>query len=99
MILSQFDSSLLSFAPSFRNWTMEPKNKEFESSNTLLTTVHNPESVVEIYVDQQREFITEIKHLNYNRVKSYVYPFSEYRNKIRHTRQANAFMLALFRNN
>ena len=43
-----------------------------------VTTIHNPESVVEVYLNKEHTLVTEVKSLNYNRYKNYEYPVSEY---------------------
>lgn len=43
-----------------------------------LTTVHHPESVVEVYLNLERGVVTEIKSLNNNRQKRYEYSVSDY---------------------
>ncbi|NQX92083.1 MAG: hypothetical protein HRT74_08190 [Flavobacteriales bacterium] len=44
----------------------------------LLKIVHNPESVIEVYFDANKQEINEVKCLNYNRCKVYNYTLSEY---------------------
>ena len=51
---------------------------------TLVTTMHNMESVVEVYLDVENRSVTEVKHLNYNRVKAYSYPVDEYLGIVKH---------------
>lgn len=48
-----------------------------------IKTVHNPESVVEIYVNKSLQQVTEVKGLNYNRYKHYKYSIKDYVNKLR----------------
>ena len=43
-------------------------------------TTHNPESVVEVYLDPQKIKVTEMKCLNYNRYKQYNYSLNEFLN-------------------
>ena len=48
------------------------------SQGTLITTFHNLESVVEVYINQNHDKITEFKQLNGNRTKRYEYDLEEY---------------------
>ncbi|MAX79324.1 MAG: hypothetical protein CL843_04005 [Crocinitomicaceae bacterium] len=49
---------------------------------SFVTTIHNPESVVEIYVNEHTNNVIELKRLNYNRYKKYEYPIEEYLSNI-----------------
>lgn len=49
---------------------------------TYITTIHNPESVVEIYLNQQHQRVTEIKSLNGNRTKYYEYALDKYLHQV-----------------
>jgi len=48
-----------------------------------VTTIHNPESVVEVYLDKQNQVVSELKCLNYNRHKAYHYSVEEYMQKVK----------------
>jgi hypothetical protein len=59
-------------------------NTESTLSNTqeeLLTTVHNQNNVVEVYLNNQKETVTELFHLSNHRVKMYEYPIQEYKER------------------
>jgi len=50
-------------------------------SNTqevLLTTIHNQDSVVEVFLNDDRKIITELFHLSGLRVKVYQYELDKY---------------------
>ncbi len=48
------------------------------SQGTLITTIHNLESVVEVYINQNHDKVTEFKQLSGNRTKRYEYEIEEY---------------------
>lgn len=54
-----------------------------ENLGELITTVHNPECVVEIYFDATKREINEVKCLNYNRCKVYNYKLEDYSETIK----------------
>ncbi len=47
----------------------------------LLTTIHNQNNVVEVYLNKQNETISELHHLSNHRVKVYEYKLEEYKQK------------------
>ncbi|MFT6166358.1 MAG: hypothetical protein ACJAV5_001191 [Vicingaceae bacterium] len=47
----------------------------------LLTTVHNQNSVIEVYLNNQKDTVTELYHLSNHRVKVYEYDLEEYKQK------------------
>ncbi len=47
----------------------------------LLTTVHNQNTVVEIYLNKQKKIVMELHHLSNHRVKVYEYTILEYKQK------------------
>ncbi|WP_157454325.1 hypothetical protein [Crocinitomix catalasitica] len=49
----------------------------------FISTVHNPECVVEVYLDRDKDEINELKCLNQNRYKVYNYSITEYAEHIR----------------
>lgn len=65
------------------------------NSNIFVATIHNPESVVEVYIDAGRQRVTEIKYLNYNRVKEYSYPVYQYIEQSKHIGHLNAKLVGL----
>lgn len=58
-------------------------NRNYMSLGKYVTTIHNPESVVEIYLDKKQEIVTEIKNLNCNRSKQYSYSLKDYLQMVR----------------
>jgi len=59
----------------------------------LITTVHNPESVVEIFFDRINERIIEHKSLNYNRKKEYSYDVGEYLKNVKNFKKVDQKVL------
>lgn len=53
-----------------------------ENIGELLKTVHNPESVIEVYYDAAKNEINEVKCLNYNRCKVYNYSLESYKDSL-----------------
>lgn len=43
-----------------------------------VTTFHNPETVVEVYVNREKSVVTELKSLSDNREKKYHYSVDDY---------------------
>ncbi len=62
----------------------KPIINNLEEVNQLehVFTVNNPESVVEIYVDQKADQVVEIKGLTNNRSKTYRYQVGEYLDRV-----------------
>lgn len=46
--------------------------------------INNPESVVEVYLDLDKMEVRELKCLNYNRCKEYIYTVAEYIERFGH---------------
>lgn len=63
------------------------------SRGEYIKTVHNPESVVEIYVNKELQQVTEVKGLNYNRYKEYKYSVKDYLNKLRGFKKVDESLL------
>jgi len=49
-----------------------------------LYTINNPESVIEIFLDTEKQEVREVKCLNYNRCKEYTYSVAEYLERYAH---------------
>ena len=49
-----------------------------------ICVINNPESVTEVYVDNETQKITEKKRLNGNRYKTYTYGVAEYLDMYKH---------------
>ena len=49
-----------------------------------LYTINNPESVIEVFLDEAKGEVREVKCLNYNRCKEYVYAIDEYLERYSH---------------
>ena len=49
----------------------------------FVSTIHNPECVVEVYFDRAKNEVNEVKCLNYNRYKVYNYKFENYSEHIK----------------
>lgn len=64
----------------------------------LITTVHNPESVVEVFFDRLNERIVEHKCLNYNRKKEYLYEVGAYLKNVKNFKKVDQKVLAYLRN-
>tara|TARA_B110000908_G_C10256793_1_gene456130 strand:+ start:527 stop:736 length:210 start_codon:yes stop_codon:yes gene_type:complete len=56
---------------------------EKEALGQFIETIHNMECVVEIYYDQEKNEINELKCLNYNRYKVYNYALADYADSIK----------------
>lgn len=58
------------------------------SANTItespLYTINNPESVIEVFLDAEKQEVKEVKCLNYNRCKEYKYSVEEYLDRYSH---------------
>ncbi|MEM9022113.1 MAG: hypothetical protein AAGB22_00130 [Bacteroidota bacterium] len=48
------------------------------STESHIATLHHPECVVEVYINEERNRITEVKQLNGNRTKHYHYELEAY---------------------
>ncbi len=60
----------------------------------LITTIHNPESVVEVFFDRMNERIVEHKCLNYNRKKEYSYEVGEYLKNVKNFKKVDQKVLS-----
>ena len=47
----------------------------------LLTTIHNQDNVVEVYLNDAEQLITEMIHLSNHRVKLYQFEVSQYKKR------------------
>lgn len=54
------------------------ENNSYSNEPKPLYTINNPESVVEVFLDEEAGLVREVKCLNYNRCKEYTYPVEEY---------------------
>lgn len=67
----------------------------YHNLGEYVTTVHNPESVVEVYVDKKNQIVNELKRLNYNRYKKYKYTVSEYLGRVKGFKGVDQSLLAI----
>ncbi|MEQ9188308.1 MAG: hypothetical protein RLP15_11280 [Cryomorphaceae bacterium] len=57
-------------------------NTELLKNATHIATLNNPESVVEIYLDQQASRVIEVKSLSNNRYKTYRFEIAAYLDRV-----------------
>lgn len=60
------------------------ENTTLHNQPKALYTINNPESVVEIFLDEAAGTVREVKCLNYNRCKEYTYSIEEFLNRYSH---------------
>ncbi len=49
-----------------------------DQQDILITTVHEQESVLEVYLSKGQDLVTELKYLSNNRLSVYQYPLEDY---------------------
>ena len=49
------------------------------AQEVLLTTIHNQNSVVEVYLNDKSKIITELFHLSGHKIRLYQYALEEYK--------------------
>lgn len=59
------------------NFGQQPPNKQ----EILLTTIHNQDHVVEVYLNDAEQRITEMIHLSNHRVKLYQFEVAQYKKR------------------
>lgn len=57
---------------------MEQHHLKFDNQDCLITTVHNIENVIEVYLNPNNKLVTELMHLSDNRIKVYQYELAKY---------------------
>ena len=60
------------------------ENHSLHTDPKALYTINNPESVIEVFLDESEGKVTEVKCLNDNRCKEYTYSVEEYLNRYSH---------------
>ncbi len=60
---------------------MNSSSFQSNTQEVLLTTIHNQDSVVEVYLNDDRKIITELLHLSGLRVKVYQYKLENYKQR------------------
>ncbi|MDA9312507.1 hypothetical protein OAD50_03750 [Vicingaceae bacterium] len=60
---------------------MNTRSTAPNAQEVLLTTVHNQNNVVEVYLNKLTQTVTELYHLSNHRVKVYEYEIEEYKQK------------------
>lgn len=67
---------------------------EVNSSNqwSRVYTINNPESVIEVFLNEQNGTVKESKSLNYNRYKEYTYSVKEYLSRYAHHAAGKALL-------
>jgi hypothetical protein len=60
------------------------ENNSLHNGPRALYTINNPESVIEVFLDEAEGMVREVKCLNYNRCKEYTYSVEEYLDRYSH---------------
>lgn len=60
---------------------MNSRSFQSNAQEVLLTTIHNQDSVVEVYLNNQKNIITELFHLTDQKVQLYQYDFDKYKER------------------
>lgn len=60
------------------------ENISLNNGPQALHTINNPESVIEVFLDEKEGLVREVKCLNYNRCKEYTYSIEEYLDRYSH---------------
>lgn len=60
------------------------ENSSLNNGPQALYTINNPESVIEVFLDEAEGVVREVKCLNYNRCKEYTYSVEEYLDRYSH---------------
>lgn len=60
------------------------ENISYRNEPQALFTINNPESVIEVFLDEAAATVREVKCLNYNRCKEYTYSIEEYLDRYSH---------------
>lgn len=74
---------------------MEMATVQSNQQDILVTTVHEQESVLEVYLNKDQDLVTELKYLSNNRVRVYQYPTDTYLSQTIKTKGVEEKLMAI----